>query len=46
MGQVRDIMSRKVVTIEYSKTAKDAAILLTEKDISFLVVLDVGDGWL
>ena len=40
MGQVRDIMSRKVVTIEHTKTAKDAAFLLTEKDISFLVVIE------
>ncbi|GFN39275.1 MAG: histidine kinase [Marine Group I thaumarchaeote] len=40
MGQVRDIMTRNVVIIEHSKTARDAAVLLTEKDISFLVVVE------
>lgn len=40
MGQVRDIMTRNVVIIEHGKTARDAAVLLTEKDISFLVVVE------
>ena len=33
-------MTRNVVIIEHSKTARDAAVLLTEKDISFLVVVE------
>ena len=39
MSQVRDIMAKNVVTIEQDKTALDAARLLTEKDISFLVIV-------
>ncbi len=39
MSQVRDIMAKNVVTIEQDKTALDAAHLLTEKDISFLVIV-------
>ncbi len=40
MSQVRDIMAKNVVTIEQDKTALDAARLLTEKDISFLVIVE------
>jgi len=39
MSQVRDIMAKNVVTIEQNKTALDAANLLTEKDVSFLVIV-------
>ena len=39
MGQVRDIMQKKVITIHEDKSALDAAKLITEKDISFLVIL-------
>ena len=39
MSQVRDIMQKKVITIELQKTAQDAAIILKEKHISFLVVV-------
>lgn len=39
MGQIRDIMQKNVVTIEYDKSALDAAKLISEKDISFLVVV-------
>jgi len=39
MGQVRDIMQKNVITIEENKSALDAAKLITEKDISFLVIL-------
>jgi len=42
MGQVRDIMGKNVVTIEQDKTALDAARILTEKDISFLVIVNAG----
>jgi len=42
MGQVRDIMEKNVITIEQDKTALDAACLLTEKDISFLVIVNEG----
>jgi len=39
MAQVRDIMEKNVVTIDYDKTSLEAAKLLKEKEISFLVVL-------
>jgi len=39
MGQVRDIMQKNVITIEHDKSALDAAHLISEKDISFLVVM-------
>ena len=42
MGQVRDIMQKNVITIEHDKSALDAAKLITEKDISFLVILKDG----
>ena len=38
MGQVRDIMQKNVITIDENKSALDAAKLMTEKDISFLVI--------
>ncbi len=40
MSQVRDIMAKNVVTIEQDKTALEAAQLLAEKDISFLVIVE------
>lgn len=39
MTQVRDIMQKNVITIEHNKTALDAAIILKEKEISFLVIM-------
>jgi CBS domain-containing protein len=39
MGQVRDIMQKNVITIQEDKTALDAAKLISEKDISFLVII-------
>ena len=42
MGQIRDIMEKTVITIEKDKTAQDAAKIINEKDISFLVVMDEG----
>ncbi len=39
MGQVRDIMAKNVVIIDQDKTALDAARILTEKDVSFLVIV-------
>jgi CBS domain-containing protein len=39
MGQVRDIMQKNVITIQEDKSALDAAKLLSEKDISFLVIV-------
>lgn len=42
MGLVRDIMVNNVITIEHDKTAKDVAILMTEKSISSLVVVKEG----
>lgn len=43
MGLVRDIMVHDVVTIEHDKTAKDVALLMTEKSISSLVVVKEGN---
>ena len=39
MAQIRDIMEKNVVTIEDDKTALDAARLISEKDVSFLVIM-------
>jgi len=39
MGQIRDIMEKNVITIEDDKTALDAAHLISEKDVSFLVIM-------
>lgn len=40
MAHVRDIMSRGVITIPLGKTALEAARVLRDRDISFLVTLD------
>ena len=42
MGQIRDIMEKNVITIENNKNAQDAAKIIAEKDISFLVVMNDG----
>ncbi len=42
MGQIRDIMEKNVITIEHDKSSLDAAKLISEKDISFLVVVKDG----
>jgi len=42
MAQIRDIMQKNVITIEHDKTAHDAACLISEKDISFLVIMKDG----
>ena len=42
MAKVRDIMQKNVITIESIKKAHDAAIILKEKEISFLVVVKEG----
>jgi len=39
MAQIRDIMEKNVVTIEDDKTVLDAAHLISEKDVSFLVIM-------
>ena len=39
MAKVRDIMQKNVVTVDVNKTALDAATILKEKDISFLVIV-------
>ena len=39
MAQIRDIMEKNVITIEHDKTALDAARLISEKDVSFLVIM-------
>ena len=39
MARIRDIMEKNVVTIEDDKTALDAAHLISEKDVSFLVIM-------
>jgi CBS domain-containing protein len=43
MGQIRDIMEKNVITIGHDKTALDAAHLMKENKISFLVVLKNGE---
>ena len=43
MGQIRDIMEKNVITIEHDKSSLDAAKLISEKDISFLVVVKNGN---
>ncbi len=43
MGQIRDIMEKNVITINHDKTAHDAAKIMNEKDISFLVVIKDGN---
>ena len=42
MGQIRDIMEKDVITIENAKTAQDAAKIIAEKDICFLVIMNDG----
>ena len=39
MDQVKDIMEKNVITIEHDKTALNAACLISEKDVSFLVIM-------
>ena len=39
MGQIRDIMEKNVITIEHDKSSLEAAKLMTEKNISFLVIM-------
>jgi len=39
MTQVRDIMQKNVITIDYDKTVLEAAKMLKEKEISFLVII-------
>ena len=39
MTQARDIMEKNVITIEYNKSVQDAASILKEKEISFLVIM-------
>ena len=39
MAQIRDIMEKNVITIEHDKTVLDAACLISEKDVSFLVIM-------
>lgn len=43
MGQIRDIMEKNVITIDYEKTVLDAACLMKENKISFLVILKNGE---
>ena len=40
MSQVRDIMQKKVITIELQRTVQDAVVILKEKHISFVVVVE------
>ena len=40
MAKVRDIMQKNVITIEKTKKAQDAAIILKDKEISFLVIVN------
>jgi CBS domain-containing protein len=40
MSTVKDIMSKNVVTVDANKTVVEAAVLMSEKDIGDLVVID------
>ena len=40
MPSVKDLMTKDVVTISSSKTVYDAAVLMTEKKIGSLIVID------
>ena len=40
---IRDIMTKKVITIDEGSTALDAAKLMTEKGISSLIVMNEGN---
>ena len=42
MGQIRDIMCKDVITIEDDKSAEDAAKIISENVISFLVIIKNG----
>ena len=39
MAHVRDIMQKNIITIGHDKTVYDAASILKEKEISFLVII-------
>ena len=43
MTNVRDIMIHNVITIDHNKTAKDVALLMSEKQVSSLVVIKDGN---
>jgi len=43
MTNVRDIMIRNVITIDHEKTSKDVALLMSEKQVSSLVVIKDGN---
>jgi len=43
MDQLRDIMIKKVITIELDKTAQDAAKLMAEHSIGSLVIVSKGE---
>ena len=42
MGQIRDIMCKDVITVEDDKSAADAAKIISDNDISFLVIIKDG----
>ncbi len=42
MTLARDIMEKNVITINHDKTAREAAQILKEKEISFLVIIKDG----
>ena len=42
MGQIRDIMCKDVITVEDDKSAVDAAKIISDNDISFLVIIKDG----
>ena len=39
MDQIKDIMEKNVITIQHDETALSAACLISEKDVSFLVIM-------
>ena len=43
MGQIRDIMEKNIITIEKDQTVLQAAQLMKENDISFVVIVENGN---
>ncbi|MCW8801762.1 MAG: CBS domain-containing protein [Candidatus Bathyarchaeota archaeon] len=42
MSKVKDIMTKKVITIEADKTVSEATVLMTENNVSNLIVIQDG----
>jgi predicted transcriptional regulator len=45
MPTVKDLMTKNVVTIDANKTVFEAAVLMSEKDIGDLIVMEEYSRW-